>query len=780
MAKAFLSHSSAQKEIVTGIANKLGLDNCVIDKFHFEPGEPTLEEIFKHIDESDLFVMFLSEEALASEWVKRELEYATSIRKPEIKKRLQIFVIDRRIDHTNIGIPAWLKEQFNLSPITDEIILYKKINSKLRDIAIDNYPHIRIKEEIFVGRNPLMEEFESKYYTLDNVKPTCIIASGFEEVGRKKFLRNALHKAEKLNKFHDPISITLDSRDSIENFIINLEDLNSRTASDIIEKIGNLELGAKINYAQELLLSFKRQNELLFIVDRGCIIQPNKHVAPWFDEVLNNAEFENITVVCIISTIRPVNHAIRQKVKYLTIHVNELSSTDTRILFVRYCNEVFKFRPEAEIGEEILSLLNGMPAQVYYAAEVVSELGPALVKKRFDEIRKYNDIRVYNVIEQIKNHGDLFYDLLVFISKIEFISYSVIYKVYGRTTEVEDALNKLFVFGVYDHVGLDKEYIQTHYAISDYVNRSKFRVSDKTKKRLKEELASFVKNGSEYPDISQVILTIKSLVEDGRDLPEKLLIPSFVLRSIIDSYYANKYDRVQDLANKILTRPNNYDNSIIREIRYWLCLALARKYRQNNKLNQDVFFDNLKLIEGADYYFLLGFYYRLQGKMPEAEKNFWLALELDSHSQKAKRELVNVLLSQNKFPDALTIAKQNYERKRLNAFHIQAYFICLTRKTKLTSEDKLVIEDLMKSIKISHDFKADEILQCMEAEYKYYIGGNISESIELLKKAINTATFKSYPRRALLEIYRRRGFRDAEQELYSQIQASRDENTLID
>lgn len=73
MIKAFISHSSAQKEFVENIAKTLGYDNCFIDNSTFENGMKTIDEIYKAIDCSTIFVFLISKEALASNWVKDEL-----------------------------------------------------------------------------------------------------------------------------------------------------------------------------------------------------------------------------------------------------------------------------------------------------------------------------------------------------------------------------------------------------------------------------------------------------------------------------------------------------------------------------------------------------------------------------------------------------------------------------------------------------------------------------------------------------------------------------------
>ncbi len=47
MIKAFISHSSKQKEFVNELVEILGRDLCIVDCYDFEAGRTTREEIFK-------------------------------------------------------------------------------------------------------------------------------------------------------------------------------------------------------------------------------------------------------------------------------------------------------------------------------------------------------------------------------------------------------------------------------------------------------------------------------------------------------------------------------------------------------------------------------------------------------------------------------------------------------------------------------------------------------------------------------------------------------------
>ena len=65
MEKIFLSHSSADKPFVETIAKKFGKDVCVYDKICFEAGMKNLDEIFKGLDHTGIFVLFISDSSPA-------------------------------------------------------------------------------------------------------------------------------------------------------------------------------------------------------------------------------------------------------------------------------------------------------------------------------------------------------------------------------------------------------------------------------------------------------------------------------------------------------------------------------------------------------------------------------------------------------------------------------------------------------------------------------------------------------------------------------------------
>ncbi|SHN45341.1 toll/interleukin-1 receptor domain-containing protein [Chitinophaga sp. CF418] len=769
MSKAFISHSSVQKPLVETLIRRIGRDNCIVDKYNFEAGQPTLDLIIQGIERTDLFVLLISNEALNSTWVQDEIKFARNLRDKDIARQLLLLNIDPNISHMDDRIPDWLRKEYNLKPIPHPALIYKKISSKLRDVTIHAHPLVEKMEEIFIGRRDVMDEFDRKYFNIKLTKPSVITASGFEGVGRRKFLNNALDKAGRLNKFHEPLSIVLDTRDSIEDFILRIEDQNGIIAEEVLMRIKDATLEEKLLYAKRLLLSFQEQDEILYVIDKGCIIQPNKETASWFEDIIKSPDFNNNTIVCLITSFRSYNTQLHMSGKVISFHINELNPSDRQVLFVKYC-DLLDLKPAESNIETILPALNGMPKQIFFTTLLIKDHGSEYVARHIDEIRKYEDFKVFNIIEQIKEENGLAYDILVFVSRFEFVSFDMVYKIFGRNDDVDSALEKIYIYGAYDMIGTDKEYIKVHHAIMDYIMRARIDYSLDVKRKLRKEINTLISNQPDFPDVSEILVTIRSIIQDGGKIPENYFIPSVALRTIIDHYYAQNFVQVYQLATRMLANHYKYHDAIIREIKYWHCLALAKQ-------RNDEFFDYIGTFHGVDHHFLLGFFRRCQKRFGEAEKHFLAALQADPDSQKSKRELVLVLLSQGKYGLALDTAKKNYEKRKLNAFHIQAYFNCLLRKNSWSPSEKQIIDELMTNIKKSHDFRANEIFQVMSGEYEYYINGNFELAVKQLNEGREKSAAKNYFNKALFEIYKRRGMTEKEN-YYSRLINDEDEDFI--
>jgi hypothetical protein len=119
MIKCFLSHSSSDKKsYVRIVAEKIRKENRVIDEESFEEGMVTAEEIIKYLDSSSLFVFFISDNSLRSEWVQLELDRAKELLDENTIKRIYPIIIDSKINHKDTRIPEWMRDKLNIQLIS--------------------------------------------------------------------------------------------------------------------------------------------------------------------------------------------------------------------------------------------------------------------------------------------------------------------------------------------------------------------------------------------------------------------------------------------------------------------------------------------------------------------------------------------------------------------------------------------------------------------------------------------------------------------------------------
>ena len=130
----------------------------MFDEMTFEAGMKTLQEIFNGIDETDIFVFFISNEALESEWVKKEITKAKQNLDNDIQKLSQIFpiIIDDSITYEDERIPDFLKNGFgayNLRHILNYKVACKKIENQLTKLRMERDLSLDKKLNFFYGRD---------------------------------------------------------------------------------------------------------------------------------------------------------------------------------------------------------------------------------------------------------------------------------------------------------------------------------------------------------------------------------------------------------------------------------------------------------------------------------------------------------------------------------------------------------------------------------------------------------------------------------------------------
>lgn len=755
MKRVFLSHSSTDKIsyldiVVKNLKKTIGPDKFVYDAITFEDGLETEMEISKWLEQTELFVLFISNTALDSKWVKKEILEAKDLLDSKLLKKIYPIIIDSNINHKDPRIPDWMREVYNLRFIGKPSVAARKIFNRMVEISWETHPVLKEKGNLFVGRNDLVNEIEERIDSFERTTPITLIASGLKDIGRRTLLRRSLVKANIISETYSLPIINLDAHQSVEDFILLLRDLGYGEEEDG-ENLLSITQRGKIEIASRMIKELKASKDILLIIDEGALISPVREVSEWFINLNKKLEQDNIgTVFCVVSKYKTSFRYIHNVDSIYAINVPELSRTERKGLFHRYCKIIDLEISPNDMGY-ISTFFTGLPDEVLYTADFIKKEGLNYVKRNTDIISDYSDSKVSRLILEYEDNNDA-KGLLALIAMFDFISYSFLYEIINNRTEYSGLVEEFLTLGICENLGSNGEYICLNSAIKNYIQRKKIDITPDIENSLNEHVKGFISNYDEHDDrdVSDVFFSAKKAIISGQSVDKRYLIPSHYLKSMKELY--DRRDKDQDvinLADRILEHEEFMDEQIAREVRYFLCSSLARS--KNNRFKEEV-----QKIKGAEHNFLFGFYYRHVGRHAEAINSLLRALQERPNFARARRELVLVYNNMEEYDKALELAKENYQHNRNNEYHIHAYFQCLSygKSEKMSFETrKSNMQILLKDIERIESEKAKNMFLIMTAQYYLYIGDNIEEAISSIQKASDLYPNDTYVMLCMFDIY---------------------------
>ena len=696
MIKAFLSHSSAQKNFVEKVAQSLGIDNCFIDDKTFENGMLTINEITKAIGESSIFVFFISNEALDSQWVKDEL---SNVRDFVDDGQIQFlpFIIDTTISHDDSRIKPWIRKDYNLQLYTNPVLVARRIKEEIREMSWRSFPNLQKKETLFQGRDEELATLKRKYYDGNMFCRRCLIISGFPSgIGRKKLMTEYI-KSELVPtkpKTYEPILINLDENSSIEDLLFQLNDIVLTYSNEEILEINSEDKQTKVELVVKLLCEIDAMKEIVIIRDNGVCILSNGHLSEWFYDILCNENLPRKICLFVVSAYFVSSKTELDLPALISLKISPLKKDAVKVLFYAYAS--LKEIHLDPIFETVISKIPGLPSYVFRSADLIKIAeNPHKLSLEIEEMLKEEEKSYVPIINKLKSDEDAF-QILVLMQNFEFLSQNIIERVLSelnKEDEIYDYLEKLYSFGLFERLGGNNQYLKLNTVVADYILRNKIALNPEYKTALDNVLKKFILDGNISEDLSGYLMGIQnSIKNDVKHVSRKYLVPSFTLKVIIDEYGKKQYDRVILLSKRFLEDSVNYYDEIVRSVRYWLCMSLCR-------LQKDDFYEEIDKFNGYSKSFLLGFFYRCKGDYPQALGYYESALKQSKSNRdanyvaKAKHELVIVKLKLKDFEGALAAAKDNYEKQRTNKYHVEAYFKCIVRSN---NPDTILLSPLEK------------------------------------------------------------------------------------
>jgi hypothetical protein len=742
--RAFLSHSSKDKDnYIRKVAETLGKDNIIYDEFTFEEGEKPLEEILKGIDKTSLFVIFLSEHSLESKWVKKEITAAKKKLDDDLIQKIYPIIIDNKITFEDSRIPDWMRENYNIKLIKRPQVSARRVHNKLRELSWSKHPEIKARNTIFVGRNDKQEQFEERIHDFDKSKPIVIIASGFAGVGRRTFLHRALYKTNITEISHKPSPILLDRNVSIEDFILKLNDLGLVDLNEEVLSLASKSIELKIALIHEIMDAAYNASELIYLVDDGCIVNYERAVSDWFTKTINSYKNNIYPIFCIASKYKVIVKNRPKSDRYFFIELNELNANERKRLLSQLL-ELYTVSLRKDDFEAVTNLLFGYPDQVMFAVDLIKEDNLTPLFDKLPIIADYNSDKASTLLRKHETN-DKALDFIRLLAQFEVITSDFIFSIV-QEAEYYPLLEELAAEHIVEFIGIDGEIIRLNDIVRDFIKRNRLKLRSDFTAKIETQVERTINSDDIFEkDSSEFIFTLKEALKNNLKIDERLLIPSHYLRCMKDIYYSKgSLERIIELADIILQKKDSLEAGVLQDIRYYLCLALAKK-------KEDRVLYEVQHIKGDEHNFILGYYYRLCGRLKDALDQFEKIVNAKYVGARAKREIVQVYVQLEEYDKALIYAKRNYEENRGNQFHIQAYFNCLINSENPEAEQhtlKRLIQDL---ININSE-QSNEMAQIAEALYIARVEHNETASTDKIRDCVNQHPDDYYPLLAMCDI----------------------------
>ncbi|MBQ4443648.1 MAG: toll/interleukin-1 receptor domain-containing protein [Alphaproteobacteria bacterium] len=757
MNRIFLSHSSKDKEYVEYIANKFGKDIAYYDKYSFEGGMPTISEILNTLSNTDLFVLFLSDTALNSQWVQREIKFAFEGIQNEKIKQFYPIIIDHSINYTDDRIPEWLKNgigAYNLRFIGSPQLAYRKIKNLFAQL---NETQPNNDYRLYIGHENLLKEFDTHYYTQKAYQG--IIAYGIEGIGREAFIRQCIKVPRTFGDYYDPIVISLEKNDSIDDVISKLIDNGfGEYNKDYLAEINALSLDDKIKRLESCFKLVQNSKEFIIFRDDDVLIQSGD-VVWWLLKSIESIR-EELTLGIV------ANQRVRNNKRTGAFFIKEIPELDNP----NKLKLLDKLSKESGLSLGIddirffQNILTGHPLQIHFCIEKILADSLQDVKRKSHEIVEFvaqSTIRILDKYLGLMNFTDdrknKFLSYLSFLSSYSNIPISEIVEINKLDEDYKDFYNMLLRFCICRRTGINNDLLTVSSTVIDYIERNRISIPSDIVKYLQLEFRKFKDclKVNELDDYcySQISKNLGELVKENTWLNDcQLIYPSIILKSIIQLYNKKVYDRVKDICQKCLDAVEVWELTLKQTFYFYYAMCLVREKDGSVFEILQLKYKNEYILKKFQADFIKGFYYKLVGKYDTAEECFISCLNENSSYFRASRELVETYIALEEYDAALELAEKNYNRFQDNIFNIFQYFKCAIRQKVIKLD---VVEELLNKAKEVDrlPITSKQFYPNMKAYYSFYVKHDYHNALRIMIE--NKLLFENqiYYYRDLFDIY---------------------------
>jgi len=377
--KAFLSHSSNDKEFVTKVASELGRQFCAFDTYAFATGVEFRKSIEEGLDISAVFVLFASKSSLGSLWVDFEIDEAWFRRIQRAMPSSLVYIIDSSVSISDV--PEWLRRARFRHQISPKVIA-REVRSQIEELLRER------QSPVFVGRVAEMEELEQAMIPLNGSPPPRVLAVfGLLGIGRRALIRRI---SPGLLNISRNLQVRIQDGDSANDLCAIVADLtepySTRKGLDrILADIRDLTPDRAIKRTLVNLRNAISSGELPILIDEGGILDSEGFIMEPTKSLLSAVAPNDELYVFMVLRRRPQGNP--ESLPPI-VRVDELSQRETSRLLAVLANRSELQLSHAQISE-LTEYVHGYPPAAHFAIQQALEYGIDLVIKDKHILREF-------------------------------------------------------------------------------------------------------------------------------------------------------------------------------------------------------------------------------------------------------------------------------------------------------------------------------------------------------------------------------------------------------
>lgn len=377
--KAFLSHSSKDKEIVGAVATLLERQYCVFDARSFDSGIEFKKSIEQGLDDSSVFVLFASKSSLDALWVEFEIEEAWYQRLRNKLSMALVYLIDSSVELSSL--PEWLKRA-SIRKANAPQAIARDIRHHLDNLLLER------QRPYFTGRSSDIENLEQALTPLgDLTPPHSFVISGLPGIGRRAFVKHTIPSILQLRKF---VEIRVGEGDTINDICINIADKiepynTMKGLTAIIEDIRSMSEDLALQRIKGNLVSLNISNELPVFFDEGGFMDAEGHFREEIEKLVDSIQSTNEVYASFISWRRPT---LEIKTPLPIIQLKPLGDDETKRL-LKLLARRNNLDVLAEQVDELAEYIGGYPPAAYFVVQLCKDYGIELMLREKTSLTRF-------------------------------------------------------------------------------------------------------------------------------------------------------------------------------------------------------------------------------------------------------------------------------------------------------------------------------------------------------------------------------------------------------